>query len=377
MAEWLKKLFRHVENISSSFPFPGSEHTTIFIYGTGTMAHDIYRVLRDNGWSIAGFIDHMELEKPFLQGIPVYKPQNAPQTKLDNNVVILGIHNYQADLPKIIKRLNDSGFKKIVSTVELYDYFGSQLGIRYWLISRSFYLSFAKVLEQLDNMWADDVSRSLYRAILEFRMTGDANLLPSPDLGTQYRPKDVPALKEPIRFVDCGAFNGDTLADFINVGLSVEAGAAFEPDLVNFASLANFVSQASKPINISLWPCGVYSSTTQLTFETGKNMASGISASGKSVIQCIALDDAIPTFAPTFIKMDIEGAEYDALLGARQIINTYHPRLAVSLYHRPEHLWQLPMLVERIVPKQYKFYMRSHALNDFELVLYAIPEGKH
>jgi FkbM family methyltransferase len=373
MAKWLKKLFQNIETVSLHQPFWPKEDTTLFIYGTGTMARDIFRVLTDNGWLVSGFIDHLKLDSSYLGGVPVYTPQEAPQTNSRNSVVILGIHNYQADIPGIIKRLQDVGFKRIVSTVELYDHFGSQLGVRYWLVSRNFYPPFATVLEQLDNMWADETSRSLYRAIIEFRLTGDATALPAPDLGTQYHPKDISGPKTPIRFVDCGAFDGDTLADFINVGLAVEAVAAFEPDLANFRKLVNFVSQETKLTNVSLWPCGVFSSTTQLGFETGKNMASGISAAGGTLIQCTTIDDALPTFAPTLIKMDIEGAEYDALLGARRTIARHLPDLAVSLYHRPEHLWQLPLLVESMAPGKYKFYMRSHALNDFELVLYAIP----
>lgn len=102
-------------------------------------------------------------------------------------------------------------------------------------------------------------------------------------------------------------------------------------------------------------------------------MASNIASAGAAIIQAVALDDALPTFTPNLIKMDIEGAEYDALLGARKLIRTHLPGLAISLYHRPEHLWQLPLLVERIAPGKYKFMMRSHAQNSFDLVLYAIP----
>ena len=102
-------------------------------------------------------------------------------------------------------------------------------------------------------------------------------------------------------------------------------------------------------------------------------MASNISKSGATVVQCTAIDDVLPNFAPNLIKMDIEGAEYDAILGARNTIASYLPGLAISLYHRPEHIWQLPFLVENIAPKKYQFFVRSHALNGFELVLYAIP----
>ena len=91
------------------------------------------------------------------------------------------------------------------------------------------------------------------------------------------------------------------------------------------------------------------------------------------MVQCVALDDAIPTFASNLIKMDIEGAEYDALLGARRLIHSFLPGLAISIYHRAEHLWQLPMLVRDIAPGKYSFYIRSHAMNTFETVLYCVP----
>ncbi len=105
-------------------------------------------------------------------------------------------------------------------------------------------------------------------------------------------------------------------------------------------------------------------------------MASGINESGKTIIQCVSLDEAVSTFRPNLIKMDIEGAEYDALLGARNLIRTNTPGLAISLYHKPEHLWQLPLLIEELAPGKYRFFMRLHAFNDFELVLYAIPVEK-
>lgn len=71
--------------------------------------------------------------------------------------------------------------------------------------------------------------------------------------------------------------------------------------------------------------------------------------------------------------MDIEGAECDALSGARRIITADLPGLALSIYHRPEHLWQIPLLVEDIAPGKYDFYIRSHAMSTFDTVLYCVP----
>lgn len=350
--------------------------SSIFIYGTGTFAQNVHQVLINNGLPVSGFIDHMPRENPFLYGMPTYTPEKAAKITgtPGKTVIILGIHNYQADVSKIVSRLVDVGFKKILNSVDIYDFFGRELGVRYWLTSRDYYFSLQTILEEMHLLWADDASRSLFRAIMKFRLTGDATKLPAPDLTNPYHPTDIPCWKMPLRLVDCGAFDGDTLTDFIKNKIEVQAVAAFEPDLTNYAKLSRFVSSHKKELpEVNLFPCGVHSSTAQLAFETGRGMASSISSRGTTIIQCVALDDAIPTLAPNLIKMDIEGAEYNALLGARQIISTHIPGLAVSLYHRPEHLWQIPMLVESIAPRKYKFFMRSHAMNDFELVLYAIP----
>lgn len=375
MKEWLEPLFESASEKMDVNRDMLDGFSIIFIYGTGTFAQDVHRVLLDNGFPVYGFIDHMERESPALYGMPIYTPEKAAEVKEANRaMVVLGLHNYQADVAKIIFRLNKAGFEKILTPIDLYDIFGQELGVRYWLTSRNFYFSLSPVLEGMDALLADEASKSLFRAVMAYRLTGDVAKLPSPDLVNPYHPADLPAWTAPLRFVDCGAFDGDTIKDFIENNIAIQGVAAFEPDLTNYARLSHYVTSHKKELpEASLFPCGVYSSTKQLSFETGQGMASNISSEGTTVIQCVALDDAIPTFAPNLIKMDIEGAEYDALLGSRGLITAHTPGIAVSLYHRPEHLWQLPMLVESIAPGKYNFHIRSHAMNDFELVLYAIP----
>ncbi|MBV6393545.1 MAG: hypothetical protein KPEEDBHJ_02787 [Anaerolineales bacterium] len=347
-----------------------------FVYGAGAFGRDVHRALVDAGLPVAGFIDYMERDEPFLNGTPVYLPEQAARTKdAGKAVVFLGLHNYQADVRKIIARLKNAGFSRVYSSVDLYDFFAEELGIRYWLVNRDYYFSLLPVLYKARDLLADSKSRALFSAIMEFRMTGDVSALPDPDLFDIYRPAGLPAWKTPLRFVDCGAFDGDTLKDFMNDNIAIQSAVAFEPDPTNYSKLSHFVSRNQETLREAvLFPCGVFSSTRQLSFETGQGMASGISNKGAAVVQCVALDDAIPAFAPNLIKMDIEGAEYDALLGARRLISEHTPGIAVSLYHRPEHLWQLPMLVENIAPGKYNFHMRSHAMNDFDLVLYALPK---
>lgn len=73
---------------------------------------------------------------------------------------------------------------------------------------------------------------------------------------------------------------------------------------------------------------------------------------------------------PTFIKMDIEGAELEALEGAKTTIVKNKPKLAICLYHKPDDLWKIPLYLKDLVP-EYKFYIRHHGKVRWETVLYA------
>lgn len=354
---------------SLGFPFWENTRSRIFIYGTGGMAQSVYRVLTESGLVISGFLDHRIPVNPFLNGLPILNPENA-----FGAIVIIGIHNRDAEITLIVERLKSFGAARIITPIELYDYFGDVLGVRYWLTKRGYYFSFKSVIEEVNSIWADEASRSLYTSILEFRIRGDYSILPPPDLTHQYFPRDIPAWKTPLRFVDCGAFDGDTLLNFQKSNIPFEAVSAFEPDENNFRKLARFAHANQEYFSsANFWPCGVSSSTRQLSFDIGKGEASTASIGGSSVVQCVSLDEAIPNFAPNLIKMDIEGSEPEALLGARNLIQKSHPGLAISIYHRPEHLWQIPLLIENLANGQYRYFLRAHAFNDFDIVLYAIP----
>ena len=84
----------------------------------------------------------------------------------------------------------------------------------------------------------------------------------------------------------------------------------------------------------------------------------------------VALDDVLPNFFPTLIKLDIEGFEPAALRGAKKLISSTRPDLAICVYHQPEHLWEIPLFLKTMVP-QYRFWMRCHGYNGFDSVLYA------
>lgn len=363
-------------------PFWEGKARQIFIYGTGRFAQDIQHVLEQKGISVSAFIDHREQKDKTSYSIPVFRPDDL--SKVDNrrvdSVILLGIHNREADLLSIIGNLKKLGFNEILPPVVFYDFLVHDLGVRYWLTSRAYYLSHRADIAAVGSLFTDERSQTVFAGLLRFRLTGDYSLLPHPDTEHQYFPDDLPSWPRHLRFVDCGAYHGDTLTSFLRAGYEFEAVAAFEPDLENFHKLSAYISQNQhRFLNTSLFPCGVYSHTTQLTFEIGGGEASKASEMGASRIQCVSLDESIPTFAPHLIKMDIEGAEMDAILGAQRLIKNYQPALAISVYHTPAHLWEIPLRISQLAQEnnlQYTYHLRAHAQNCFDTIFYAIPERK-
>lgn len=187
--------------------------------------------------------------------------------------------------------------------------------------------------------------------------------------GAQYFPEDLIHLTRNETFVDCGAYDGDTIEDFRRASKDqFEQIIAFEPDPENFKALRTSVYKEPR---IKLYPYAVSARRETLHFEGGGTGAR-VSSGGVYEVQAIALDEALDGIAPTYIKFDIEGSEPDALEGARRIITTYRPKLAVCAYHAPDHLWRIPLILKDLLPDAL-LTLRAHCADGFDCVCYCIP----
>ena len=219
-------------------------------------------------------------------------------------------------------------------------------------------------------LFADEESIDTYERCLRAHFLRDYTNCPQTDAQEQYFDAEVPLAKGFTRFVDCGAYVGDTLQTLCH-RQHIEAVAAFEPDAENFARMSRiFDEELCEHIDYAiLFPCGVAGGTSIQSFEPAGGSGS-ITSEGSVHIQTVALDQALKKFAPTFIKMDIEGAEFDALHGARRTIQEYVPDLAVCVYHIIDDFYRIPLLLHSWNP-QYRFYLRTHSSCCMETVLYA------
>lgn len=187
--------------------------------------------------------------------------------------------------------------------------------------------------------------------------------------GTQYFPDGLFQLSHNEVFVDCGAYDGDTITEFRRaINDQFDRIIAFEPDPDNFLALRSTVDGDPR---ITVKPFAVGARRETLHFEVGGTGAR-VSSVGTAEVQALSLDEALDGLAPSYIKFDIEGSEPDALQGARKTIAAHRPKLAVCAYHLPDHLWKIPTMLNELQPNS-TLTLRAHCADGFDCVCYCIP----
>jgi FkbM family methyltransferase len=348
----------------------------VVLYGGGAFARSVLPLLRAAGANVLFALDRRGGAVRGLDDLPVHTPGSEPASRAERGdcTAVVGVFNREADVERIEELLRSLGYGRVVNVPELYESLGAELGERFWLAGRDFYVAHRDRIEAAGDVWADATSRELFRSLLRFRVDWDPSAAPRPADGAQYFPADVPAGEFPVSFVDCGAFDGDTLAMLANLGRPVEQVYAFEPDLRNFARLSVRAAEFARTTgaHVSLWPCAVADASKTTWFRSDAGEAGRLSPDGDVPVTALALDEVLPSAVPTDVKMDIEGAELDALRGAERLVRRALPRLAICVYHRPEHLWEIPLFVHGMgLP--YELFLRSHGYLGFDTVMYAVP----
>ena len=369
------RLREMLKSVATGGPEPMSIGSEVVVYGAGSRGREVIHLVRQAGYRIAAVLDLRAEQIGSIHGIPCINPRDSAVAMFADRElpVIVGVFNPDADPLAILGNLQGKGFSRVISYYEFCELFSGEFEPVYWLRApRLSYLQHEDDLAQALDVWGDDASRKVFLDLLELRLFGNFEHVSCPDTKHQYFPSDLPRHQEPMRFVDGGAFTGDTLQRFLAAGYVFEAVAAFEPQHENFSRLSEFVSSHSTTLpNAEIFRCGLGDANEDAAV-THEASASRITKGGGDTVSVVAFDQVLPSFNPTLVKLDVEGYEARALAGASQSIRRCQPSVAVCIYHEPHHLWTLPKMLKRMLPN-HSLALRYHGFNGFDSVAYAVP----
>ena len=351
----------------------------LVLFGAGNLGRKTLAGLRQEGIEPLAFSDsNPSLWGQKIQGLPVLPPVEAAARFGADSTFVLTIWTGEGHdrMPQRIGQLKALGCERVVTFSSLY-----------WKYPRTFLPHYSldlphKVLEQKQavleafGLMADAASRREYLAQIRWRLLADFDSLPDPVAHEIYFPDDLVEVGPEEVFVDCGAYDGDTLQAFLRqTGEAFATFDAFEPDPGNFVRLQRFKEGLMPEVcaRIRLHQAATGSRPGTITFDAQGTGSSHVG--GDLAVACVTLDGALADRRPTYLKMDIEGAELDTLEGGGALIRGALPVLAICAYHCQDHLWRIPLLM-RACSGDYRIFLRPHLLEVWDLVCYAVPAGR-
>ena len=357
----------------------GSFEGPVVLAGAGRLGADIGECLLRSGVNVLAFADNDPRSHGTTKaGLPVMSSADAARRYGRRALFIVTIWNYEHSYVETERHLRSLGCGSITPWVPVAWAFGDALLPRYAAGLPSTVLAHREdVLSQAD-VWADDKSAEVYRQQVAWRLSGDFADLGEVD-PDQYFTADVVRPVADEVFVDCGAFVGDSLIDFVRWAPAFRAAHAFEPDEVGFAALratVNGLAPEIRSAHSSPPTChGLRAAAADCSMAMARVGASSRkpqATTGLQEVETVRLDDILGAEPVTFIKMDVEGAERESLIGATGLIRDQAPLLAISAYHLQDDLWELPRLIRSLAP-DHLLYLRPHRYDSFDCVLYAVP----
>lgn len=349
---------------------------SLVLFGAGHVGRKTLKGLRRIGIKPLALTDNDPAKwgRP-TDGVPILSPQDAARQFSDQAAFVVTIWRPRRSYLRTKRQLVDLGCSKVVTFAALFWKYPDVFLPHYQIGAPQKVLERSVDVREAYALMSDEESCRQYVAQIRWRLLLDFDGLPVPSLQDQYFPSGVVSLSSDEVFVDCGAYIGDTIRRFLaRQGPAFSRIIAFEPDLHSFEELLAYLSTLDSDIRskIRALNCAVGARCGRVRFHAHGSAGSRISSKGSTEIDCVALDEQLSGDTPTYLKLDVEGTEYDTLVGAREVITRARPIVAVSVYHRPTDLWELPLYLHSLYA-DYRFFLRTHDNDGTEVVCYAVP----
>ena len=331
----------------------------LVLWGASKMAKFISRILYKNGISVSAiFTDYPERNETF-NGMIVSSFYELSEKFIKFNILVA-----HGEFSLIEKYRN---FNQVENIFTLFDW--HDLGFSF---GDKFLNENSLCLNNLYDNLSDKLSKDSFDKYITSRATNNWDYIRPFVRPCQYFP-DFIELEDDEILVDCGAFTGDTLLDFI-IRIKGRYGFyyAVEPSPKNAKNIETIIKE-KKLSNILIVQKAVWNSIEKFSFteDIDSSHINLNKITDDNIIVGTELIDNICSSQASFIKMDVEGAELMALKGAAKTINLNKPKLAISIYHKADDLITIPSFLKELCP-DYKFYFRLHNKLGSDAVLYAI-----
>ncbi|NBF09327.1 FkbM family methyltransferase [Pseudomonas sp. Fl4BN1] len=313
--------------------------------------------------NLDGIIDDYTTDVEYL-GCPIVKLVDIPKDSLVLNVA--------GGRPLSAKRRLDESNLRNLDYFTFYRYSGASLpSMRFNEGFKEEFIENINNYEWIYKLLCDEESKDSFKKLVSFRFDYDIKHLE----GFSWR-EDLQYFEEFLKlqekgevFIDVGGFNGYTSLEFIKRCPNYKSIHVFEPEPSNYQDCLDSLKGRAK---IHVHNLGLSNTKAELKIDV-QGSASSVSEYGTVTINVDKLDNVLND-PPSLIKIDIEGEELSALEGARQTIYNNHPRLAISVYHKPGDFWRIPDFILSI-RNDYEIYMRHYTESIYETVMFFIPKS--
>lgn len=351
---------------------------TIVLYGMGNGADKILAVLAESNIPVGGvFASDGFARGNLFHGMPVRTWSDIKGEFGAENVIVL--LSFGTSRPEVLENI-----LRIRSEAELYapdvPAFGDIL------FTRPFYEEHIADFVAARALLSDEESCRIFDNVLSYKLSGDIGYL----LDAENNEDEIfEAIIHPesIRTVaDLGAYNGDTVRQLLEKGKgNIDTIWAMEPDARNYKKLEVYAESETRariiPVNAGAWKEETTlffdkSGNRNASFEKNRSQTLADRPAKMVEVKAIPLDCVLDGARVDYIKYDVEGSEREALDGSIETLTDHAPTLLVSLYHRSEDMFALPLHIRKIAPHYNGFYLRRmRGIPAWDINLYVIKDG--
>lgn len=347
----------------------------IVLYGMGNGADKILDWCNKNSVKVQEvFASDAFVRGQSFRGFTVLKYSDIVE-KYDDFLIVLA---FATESPIVLPQFYELSTKHEFVAPHLALFEGDEMVTKEWLEK------YETRLQTTYNNLADNKSKEVFADLINYKISGNINYLKSAetsrrsDLVELIQLDSSPSSKEV--YLDLGAYNGDTIEEFLELtDNNYHKIIALEPDTKNFKKLKKNV-ETNQIANTILINKGIWNENTTLFFSNSGGRQSTLVDATKlevdvttinTICKEAQLDEPI-----TFIKMDVEGAEIEALTGGDIFIAKDKPKLFIAAYHRDNDLFLLPELITKLA--DYNIYLRKHPyIPAWEINYICIPKNSH